>query len=122
VYPSLANLLTLTSGVLSPDKMSVSLALLVNCSKGSSVMWDACNLVFSGNYTSLFDFPFFGRFISSSTKFDVAPELITNFIFLGRSTRHVHLFDFMFAIDCTTFGILLSSIWSSSSVSWNGAQ
>ncbi len=38
VYPPLAILFTLTSGVLSPDRMSASLALLVNCSKGSSVL------------------------------------------------------------------------------------
>ncbi len=38
VYPSLAILLTLTSGVLSPGRMSASLALLVDCSKGSLVL------------------------------------------------------------------------------------
>jgi hypothetical protein len=38
VYPSLANLFTLVRGVLSPGKMSASLALLVNCSKGSLVL------------------------------------------------------------------------------------
>ncbi len=38
VYPSLAILFTLTRGVLSPGRRSVSLALLVNCSKGSSVL------------------------------------------------------------------------------------
>jgi hypothetical protein len=38
VYPSLANLFTLTRGVLSPGKMSASLALLINCSKGLPVL------------------------------------------------------------------------------------
>jgi hypothetical protein len=38
VYPSLANLFTLMRGVLSPGNMSASHALLVNCSKGSSVL------------------------------------------------------------------------------------
>ena len=37
VYPSSANLLTLTSGVLSPGRMSASLALSLNCSSGSLV-------------------------------------------------------------------------------------
>ncbi len=38
VYPSLANLFMLMRSVLSPGKMSVSLALLVNCLKGSLVL------------------------------------------------------------------------------------
>ncbi len=79
-------------------------------------------MVLSDRYISLFDFPFFGRFISSGKKYTVAPELITYLIVLCCSTQHVCLFDFVFAIDCTTFGIFLSSMWSSSSVSWGGAQ
>ena len=79
VYPSLAILLMLMRGLFSPGRMSVSLALLLSCLKGSWVLYDACSLVLSGNYTSLFDFPFFGKFISSGTKFDVAPKSMTNF-------------------------------------------
>ena len=33
-------------------RMSASLALLLNCLNGSSVQYDACNLVLSGRYTS----------------------------------------------------------------------
>ena len=80
--------------------MSASLALLLNCSSGSSVQYDACSLVLFGRYTSLFDFPFFGMFISSGTKFDVALESNTNFIVRLLLIRRVHLFDLVFAIDC----------------------
>ena len=100
VYPSSASLLTLMSGVLSPGRMSASLALSFNCLSGSLVPYVAWSLVSSGKYTSLFDFPFLGNFIFSGTKCDVAPESITNFVCLRLSIRRVHLFDFVCAIDC----------------------
>ncbi len=78
--------------------MSTSLALSLSCLNGSSVRYAAWSLVLSGRYTSLFDFPFFGRFMFSGTKFDVASESITNFICLCLSIRHIHLFDFVCAI------------------------
>ncbi len=62
----------------------------------------------SGKKTSLFDFLFFGKFICSGTKFDVAPESITNFIFCHLSTQHVHLFDFVFVIGCTALIVFVS--------------
>ena len=76
----------------------------------------------SGKKTSLFDFPFFGKFISSSTKLDVAPESINNFIVCRLSTRRVHLFDFVFAIGCTALIVFVSLTFLSSSASWSGAQ
>ena len=75
VYPSSASLLTLMSEVLIPGRMSASLALSFSCLDGSSVLYVAWNLVSSGRYTSLFDFPFFGRFMFSGTKFDVPRSL-----------------------------------------------
>jgi hypothetical protein len=70
----------LMRSVYSPGRTSASLALLVSCLKGSSVLYDACNFVLSGKYTSLCDFLFIGRIMSSVLKFDVAPKSITNFV------------------------------------------
>ena len=103
--------------------MSASLALWLNCSSGSLIQYDACNLVLSGRYTSLFDFPFFGMFISSGTKFDVAPESITNFIVRLLSIWCVHLFDLVFVTDCCADITLICLIClSSSASSWSRAQ
>ena len=103
--------------------MSASLALLLNCSSGSSVQYDACSLVLFGRYTSLFDFPFFGMFISSGTKFDVAPESNTNFIVRLLSIRRVHLFHLVFLIDCfADITLICLTCLSSSASSWSGAQ
>ncbi len=62
----------------------------------------------SGKKTSLFDFPYFGKFISSGTKFDVAPESVTNFIVCCLSTRRVHFVwfcvcDWLHCFDCVCF-------------------
>ena len=98
VYPSSASLLTLMSGVVSPGRMSASLALSLNCFSGSLVWYVARSFVSSGKYTSLVDrFPF-GKFMLSGTKCDVAPESMTSFICFRLSIRRVHLFDLVCAI------------------------
>ena len=61
-------------------------------------MYDACNFVLSGKYTSLCEFPFIGRFMSSVAIFDVAPKSITNFVHHCLSTQRVHLFEFVFSV------------------------
>ncbi len=122
VYPSSANLFTLMRGDLSPGSMSASLALLDNCSKGSSVLQDARNDELSGRNTSLSDFPFFGKSISSRTKCDIAPESMTNFIVCCHSILLVHLFVFVFFIVCAVGIAFVWSALSSSSASWSGAQ
>ncbi len=94
---------------------------MLRCVRGSSVRYVAWSVVLSGKYTSLFDFPIFGRFISSGTKFDVAPESITIFAVFLLSIRRVHLFPFVFAIDCV-LSIMLICSGSSSSSSLSGAQ
>ena len=113
VYPSLASLLTLMSGVVSPGRMSASLALLLNCFSGSLVQYVAQSLVSSSNYTSLVDWFPLGKFMFSGTKFDVAPESITNFICFRLSIRCVHFFDFVCAIDCVVVMLLICSMLSS---------
>jgi hypothetical protein len=70
----------LMRGVFSPGRAFASLTLLVSFLKGSSVLYDACNFLLSGKYTSLCDFPFIGRFMSSVATFNVAPKSITNFV------------------------------------------
>ena len=87
-------------GVFNPGKMSASLALFDNCSKGNCVVYVAFNFELLGKYTSLFDVPCFGKFISSGTKFDVAPESMTNFIAHRLSMRHVHLLVFTDMSGC----------------------
>ncbi len=89
---------TLMRGVFSPGRTSTSLALLVSFLKESSVLYDACNFVVSGKYTSLCDFPFIGRFIFSVAKCDLDPKSITNFVAHPLSNRRVHLFEFVFSI------------------------
>ena len=123
VYPSSDILLMLTSGVFSPGRMSASLAFWLSCLSGSSVRYVACSLVLPGKYTSLFDFPFFGKSVSSGTKFEVASESIINFIARLLSIQRIHLLPFAFAIDCFVSIILICSCSSDSSASsWSGAQ
>ncbi len=101
------------SGVFCPGKMSASLVFLL--SGVNAFLYDAFNLVLLDKYTSLFDLPFLSKFISSGTKFDVAPEYTTNFIVHCCSTHHVHLFDFVLSIGhavvvafvCSVFCLLL---------------
>jgi len=57
-------------------------------------------VVLSGKYTSLFDFPILGKFISSNTRFDVAPESITSHL-LSILVR-VPLLLLVFTISCFT--------------------
>ena len=69
----------------------------------------------SGKKTSLFDFPFFGKFIFSGTKFDVAPELITYFVACHLSTRRVELVLLCWFLQCIHlllfYGVGPSSSW-----------
>jgi hypothetical protein len=83
----------------------------------------ACSVVLSGEYTSLFDFFIFGKFMSSGTKFDVAPESITNFIVRRLSIQHVHVLLFVVAVDCfAAIMLICSGSLISSSSSLSGAQ
>ena len=83
----------------------------------------ACNVLLSGKCTSLFDFPIFGKFISVGTKFEVAPESITNFVVRLLSIRRVHLLPLVVAIDCFASILLIcSGSLVSSSSSCSGAQ
>ena len=76
--------------------MSASRALFDNCVNGNCVECVAFSLELSGKYTSLFDVPCFGKFISSGTKCDVAPESMTNLHLLRLSIRRVYLLDLLF--------------------------
>ena len=89
----------------------------LNCLSGSSVHHEACSFVLFGKYTSLLDFSFLGKFISSGTKFDVAPESMTNFIAHHLSMRRVHLLVFVDTSGCcAAVTVLIWSALSSSSI------
>jgi hypothetical protein len=94
--------------------MSASLAALVSCLKGSFVLVDVRNLVLSGRYTSLLDFPSDGKFSSSLMKWEVAPELMMIFCSCRFAMRCVHLFVFGIVVVCANFITFASSSYSDS--------
>ena len=80
-------------------------------------------MVLSGKYTSLSDFPIFRKFMSSGTKFEVAPESMTNLCVRLLSVLRVHLLLFVFAIGCFAVIMLIcSGLMISSSSLLSGAQ
>ena len=60
--------------------------------------------------------PIFGKFISSVTKCDVAPELIMSLCSFRQVGCWVHLLDFVFGIVSIECIIFIDSVYSSSSL------
>jgi hypothetical protein len=83
--------------------MSASLTASVGCLKGSFVLVDVCNLMLSGRYTSLLDFPSDGKFSSLLMKWEVALELMIIFCSHRFAMRHAHLFVFGVVVVCANF-------------------
>ena len=76
VYPFLAILFTLMSDLVRPGSMFAFLAFAGSCSNRSCVVPVDLSVESSGRYSVSFDGPVRGKFSSSDTKCDVAPESI----------------------------------------------
>ena len=74
MYPLSAILFTLMSDLVRPGSMLAFLAFVDSCWSGSCVVPVALSVKLSGRYTIMSDGPVLGKFISSVTKCDVAPE------------------------------------------------